>query len=411
MVKFNTLLRGYGKARRAAGTSGFPLLAALLLASLSALGAETAVSTELTFMTSLERTSSGGTGFYQIADGKFSLTSADSPGVKGQLTVDVKVADTVLLDVTKAWVKAQLAAVRFTAGKTRLSWGDGYMYNAGDVIFGGKNADLSAEELRDNNTALVALYLPFGDFSFIETAVFPPDLPVLAYQQYAQLKAANPANPFLKEPELAGPDKSSLGGRIYTKIGGVKAEAGYLYDGSTAAHKPYVSAQGHALADLHLSSSIALPVSGPLKAETAESWQITGGFLYQLPLSSNGENPSSGSLDFRLEASVMPYGSWEARVLTPEPVNPLSGTGTAPAYALSVFPQISWKSDTVFAYVRSIWSPIDLSAVAGAGLHWGPLQGFKILSGFNVQTGEKGDAYYSGGSCGWQLLLGTRFTF
>ena len=176
--------------------------------------AETVVSTELTLLANAERTESGGAGFYNVSNGKFSLSSRGLSEVKGQLTVDVKVTDTVLIDVQKAWLKAQLAAFRLTMGKTRLSWGEGYMYNAGDVIFGGKGADLSAEELRDNNAWLASLYLPVGDFSFVEAVALPPDLPVLAWQQYSQAKAAAGENPALQaalkksEPEIASPRKN-----------------------------------------------------------------------------------------------------------------------------------------------------------------------------------------------------------
>lgn len=379
--------------------------------------AETVVSTELTLLAVAERTESGKAGFYNISNGKFSLSSKGSTEVKGQLTINVKVTDTVLIDIQKAWVKAQLANFRLTMGKTRLSWGEGYMYNAGDIIFGGKGADLSAEELRDNNAWLASLYLPIGDFSFIEAVALPPDLPILAYQQYYQEMAAASENPVLQAqlkqtaPEIAGPEKTSAGGRAYAKLGGLKFETGYLWDGTEELHKPYVSLQGHFLADLHMSSSISLPAEKPLGEDTKKSWHISGGVLYQLPLSSSSENPSSGTLDMRLEAMVSPYGTWKAETVPAVQFNPLSSDGKESPYALSVFPQVSWKSNTLFAYVRSVISPIDASAISSVGLHWGPLQGFKILSSFSVQSGKEGDVYEFDGARGWQLTLGTRANF
>lgn len=394
----------------------------VLLASAFALSpmkshAETVVSTELTLLAAAERTESNDTGFYNISNGKISLSSKGSSEVKGQLTVDVKVTDTVLIDIQKAWVKAQLASFRLTMGKTRLSWGEGYMYNAGDVIFGGKGTDLSAEELRDNNEWLASLYLPVGDFSFFEVVALPPDLPILAYQQYYQAKAAAGESPTLQAqlkstaPEIVGPEKTSGGGRAYTKIGELKFETGYLWDGTEELHKPYISLQGHLLADLHISSGIALPTENPLGSDTKKSWRISGGVFYQLPLSSYGDNPSSNTLDFRLEAMVSPYGEWKAETLPAVQFNPLSADGKESPYALSVFPQVSWKSNTIFAYVRSVISPIDASAISSIGLHWGPLQDFKILSGFSIQTGDAGDVYEFDGARGWQLTLGTRVNF
>jgi len=397
---------------------GIALLASAFVLPPMTLSAETVVSTELTLMANAERTESGDTGFYNLSNGKFSLSSKGLNEVKGQLTVDVEVTDTVLIDIQKAWLKAQLAAFRLTMGKTRLSWGEGYMYNAGDVIFGGKGADLSAEELRDNNAWLASLYLPIGDFSFIEAVALPPDLPILAWQQYAQAKASADENPVLQAefkkksaPEIAGPKQTSAGGRAYTKLGGLKFETGYLWDGTDELHKPYVSLQGHLLADLHASSSIELGSDKPFSPDTKKSWRISGGALYQLPLSSYGENPSSGTLDFRFEAMVSPYGEWNAETLYAAPFNPLSGDGNASPYALSLFPQISWKSDTLFAYVRSVISPIDASAISSIGLHWAPLQGFKILSGFSLQSGNDGDVYVFDGAQGWKLSLGTRVDF
>ena len=380
--------------------------------------AETVVSTELTLLANAERKESGDTGFYNLSNGKFSLSSKGLNEVKGQLTVDVKVTDTVLIDIQKAWLKAQLANVRLTMGKTRLSWGEGYMYNAGDVIFGGKGADLSAEELRDNNAWLASVYLPVGDYSFIEALALPPDLPILAFQQYAQAKASAGENPLLQAefkkksaPEITGPEKTSAGGRVYTKLGGLKIETGYLWDGMEKLHKPYVSLQGHLLADLHASSSIDLDSGTPFSADTKKSWRISSGALYQLPLSSSGESSSSGTLDFRFEAMVSPYGEWYTETLPIAQFNPLSGEGKTSPYALSLFPQISWKSDTVFAYVRSVISPIDASAISSIGLHWAPLQGFKILSGFSVKSGNEGDVYTFNGAQGWKVLLGTRINF
>lgn len=400
---------GFCGLRRVSRIGLVVLLVAMVILLTRPAQAETVVSTELTMMAATERTGSLGFGVYNLSEGKFSLNSAGSAEVKAQLTADIKITDTVIFDITKAWVKARLAALRLTVGKTRLSWGEGFMFNAGDVIFNGKNADLSAEDLRDNNTWLTALYLPLGDFSFIEAVFLPPDLPIKEYLSSLQ-------NPSAPKPTLASFDTSSAGGRLYTKLGGLKLEAGYLWDGADALNKPYISLQGNLGADIHLSSSIGIPANDPWTTDTPKNWEISTGLLYQLSLSSGEdsgatETPTSGSLDFRLEASVKPYGEWSAQSLALPPFSFTSDGSVESPYALSVFPQISWKSDTLFVFARGIWSPVDMSGIASLGLQWGPLQGFKILTGFSLQLGETVDVYGFDRARGWQLTLGTRVNF
>ncbi len=161
--------------------SGKAILAALLPAALavaipSPAMAEVAVSGEIRAggTVDLNGTAAG----YGLA--KASLDAAPSDAVKASMRVSLDGKGKVELE--RAYFKARFpldeggSAIRLTAGKAPLSWGRGYLFNAGDPIFGAFPAftGLSASEYRVSADWLGTLYVPFGDFSFVELADLPP---------------------------------------------------------------------------------------------------------------------------------------------------------------------------------------------------------------------------------------------
>ncbi len=321
--------------------------------------------------------------------GAFSFKSSGNKNVKADLAfsfafpeTDISEAAGVpsgtvlmpLLSLDRAWVKARFPWFRVALGKTRLDWGEGFVFNAGDIIQGSTDTtvDLTAAELRTETNWLAALNIPLGRFSFIEGVYLPPEPDIDAGESIGRI------------------NKSSGGGRLYTKLAGVKIEAGYFFDQTaadnssgealSARHEPYFSLQGNLLADWYLSTSAALPDSGNPEELFRDSLNISGGLFYIKQLN------SISTISFRIEGLYNPFFSWqeESRDQNSEP----------PVYALLLYPEISWSPvDTVNLSVRSIWSPVDMSAMAAIGAGWNVFEGFDLNFYAVANAGDPDDTF------------------
>ena len=110
--------------------------------------------------------------------------------VRGRLRLEATAASVAgqrlaILQVPRAEIRWRLPVgttnVRLTTGLTRLSWGDGTLFNAGDVINGERprSVDLTAAELRTETQWLSALYVPLGPYAFIEAVALLPSADLL----------------------------------------------------------------------------------------------------------------------------------------------------------------------------------------------------------------------------------------
>jgi hypothetical protein len=94
----------------------------------------------------------------------------------------VSITSESALTLERAYVKARLAdaiggkTLRFTAGKSPLAWGRGFVFNAGDPVFGAvpTSVGIGDSEYRTAADWMGTVYLPLGDFSFAEAAELPP---------------------------------------------------------------------------------------------------------------------------------------------------------------------------------------------------------------------------------------------
>lgn len=395
-------------ARRAAFRGA--LLFAYAAAGFGA-AAETTATTEISAFVRAVGTGQGSdAAVFALSEAKLTFNSRGASDTKGQVQLDFKAGDTVLLSLSKAWIKARLDAVRLTAGKTRLSWGEGALFNAGNVIFGSTSVDLSAEDLRDDNAWLAAATVPFGDFSFLELVVLPPDPPIAAI-------LAKSANPAAADPVFGGWERVSAGGRLYTKLSGVKVEAGYLWAGesdeASAAHKPYLSLQGHLLADWHLSASARGAPDGSAVEDSAVSFGLYRQWSVPASFSAGSGDASAGTLAARFEALYRPEGSWTATdARTDASLSSfLTGTAVDSPYALLVYPELSWRTNSAYLFLRALVSPVDASARTALAFQWAPLQGFKLLGSVSAQAGGAEDLFGWDRLGSWQAALGARLTF
>ena len=247
----------------------------------------------------------------------------------------------------KAYFRARFPSFRLTAGKTRLSWGDGMLFNAGDVLYGSNSTSVSLTqtELRSTTSWLASVNYPLGFFSFAEVVLMPSE-------------ATKPSDTF-------------FGVRFYTIIKDIKVEGGYatMQESGERLHKPYLSLQGNLGFAWYLSTSVALPTTG-------DSWMISGGLFHLVELALDR------SLTLRLEFLSRPFGSWEAG-----PVSDSSAT-------LLLYPELVFAYSPSLSFnLRSIISPLDLSAMSTLGVSWNIFEAFNLIGSLSLATSDDGDLF------------------
>ena len=287
-----------------------------------------------------------------------SLTSKREGNVRGEVVLQGSSLDTApSFDsiVHKAYFKARFPSFRLTAGKTRLSWGDGALFNAGDVLFGSNDTSVSLTqaELRSTTNWLASVNYPLGFFSFAEVVVMPSETGV--------------------------PIDMLFGARYYTTVKDIKVELGYASknpESTVRVHKPYLSLQGNLGFDWYVSSSVAIPVAGDIANESSESWMISGGLFHLITL------PQDRSLTLRLEFLTRPFGSWKT--------GPVKDDDAAlllyPELALAYSPSLSFS-------LRSIISPLDVSAMSTLGMSWNIFDAFNLIGSISLATGDDDDLF------------------
>jgi hypothetical protein len=284
------------------------------------------------------------------------------------------------LEVPRAFVKTRfpLSEASFfhvTAGRARLTWGDGAYYNAGDTLFGtlGESPDFTAEDLRDETSWLAAAFVPLGRFSFVEPVVLVP-------------------LPDITEDGTVGPapaHDTSAGLRIQGKLGEIKSEVSYLFRGAESYHQPALSLQGNLGIDWYAGATTRLP--GP---DTRLPWADTPETAAEEAAGTFGllhiaEGRSGESLTLRLEGLVRPWKEWEETD---------AGAAAAPSpYGLELFGEVIWQpAQSLQFYVRTVTSPIDVSGLLVPGAAWTPYDGLTLSLFAALQAGEVTDVY------GWE---------
>ncbi len=328
--------------------------------------------------------------------GSVSFKSKGNRNVRANLQIDADISDRVSLDVSRAFVKVRFPLFRVTLGKTRVSWGEGFFFNAGDVIFEGVElqSDISgnssgglSEGLRRETAWLADVYIPLGAFSFLELTglPFPKETIETASGSLAASSLAIAIMPL---------DFGRIAGRLVTKLLGVKLEGGALYesDGVT----PYASIQGHFFLDWNASARLPIDLGN-------------GDFTAGQPLFSVGafgmwRAGGRSRLSFRLESRLLPDSLWEEQ--------DTALPGKDPGYALFLYGELSLaRSDSVNYYLRSLVSPIDRSALIFTGIDWNIYQGLNLMFQASAQVGDSNDIW------GWErfgdlaLLTGFRFKY
>ena len=264
------------------------------------------------------------------------------------------------------------------------------MFNAGDIIFGGMslNVDISQSTLRDETDIFTVVYIPLGRFSYFETVLLP--FPTL---EEIQIIPDIPGTLNLLPEDITN---VSVGGRISGKLKKTTFECGYLYEGQTKFHKPYIAAHGSLLIDWYIASSLIIPHEEPedntMEDAIKESFALSCGFFNIVGLEGDA------SLNLRLESGIFPFGEWEEWDVEEELI-PL----TSP-YGIYIFPEIVYSpNQTMSLQLRSLISPLDLSGIVISGMNWNMYQGFTLGFMATAMFGDEDDLF------GWERDSGAAF--
>ena len=325
---------------------------------------------------------------------RLDLAATGNRNVRGQLSLRAELRqeagddDAAMsgVEVERAFLRARLPGFRLTAGKTRLAWGQGRFFNAGDILFGQSPAFAAgAGEFLTAAEWLVAAYVPLGRLSFLELVALPPLHPL-------------------------GIERTDAGGRAVVRVGELTVEGGYLYAAASAAdaepeereHRAYLSLKGAAAGvDWHVSGGTALPAAAgvDLRRAAGQGLFLTGGGLAFLDL-----GPEAGVVTVLLEAGVRPWRAWDDA--TPAPAAALDH------YGVYLFPELSYRpADTWNLSLSGVLSPVDGSGVAAAGASWNIHQGLTLGLYTAMMLGEREDTFAWEQPGGVSATLLARYVF
>lgn len=263
-----------------------PALVGIALFSLPAV-AETVVSAEIQASATALISDTGISSAPASNSGSFTLgvDTERNDAVKASASVSVNSAGELALN--RAWMKARMpwliegATSRLTVGLAPLSWGKGFLFNAGDPIFGELPAmtSLSGGEYRTATAWLAAIYLPLGAFSFAE-AVYLPPIPTASSAAGDNSGTDTDASDTLRD---------RAGGRVQMTVALPflqSVEAGWLHD-ERDGERGYLAADGSLWADWYAAAAFVSRnpadslagerVAGP--DGTAADWSVSGGLF------------------------------------------------------------------------------------------------------------------------------------
>ncbi|NCC11993.1 MAG: hypothetical protein EOM32_01330 [Spirochaetia bacterium] len=286
-------------------------------------------------------------------DLKISLPSPNSGNIRGEVVLKASYPDsspTLEEVIHKAYLRARFPSFRLTAGKTRLSWGDGMLFNAGDVLYGSASTSVNLMQatLRETTGWMASLNYPLGFFSFAEAILIPSTTTRI--------------------------EDVGFGFRFYTNVGETKVEAGYATtDASGRTHKPYVSLQGNIGPDWYLSSSVILDQE--LSASSSD-FLVTGGLFHSLYFTGDR------TMTLRLEFLSRPLESWAFK-----------GQEDATC-TLLLYPELAYSPSTSLSLsLRTILSPLDLSMNTTVSASWSVFEGFSLVGYLSAPFGQSSDLF------------------
>ncbi|MFP4330224.1 MAG: hypothetical protein ACLFP6_05880 [Spirochaetaceae bacterium] len=315
---------------------------------------------------------------------------------------DPEAAD-LRLTIPRAFIRARFPLgesylFRATFGKSRVTWGDGALYNAGDLVFGeaGGGADLfSTTGVREETDWLITAFFPLGQFSFFEPLLLVPE---------GELVGDEGGDGTTEGALLAGApsiEETAAGGRLQWQLWNLKMEGGYLFSAADNEQDLSFSLQGNIGPDVYGGVATTFPTGGPTP-DPREELRITAGAYHQY------RYRSSGLLTFRLEALIYPEGIWEESAATALK----RPCGLEPPCGVSLYPEVSWvPSEAVTLFTRAVLSPVDGSGVVITGGEWNIYEGLTLGAYVAAQGGGSEDRYSFDRPGGGSLTTRIRYLY
>ncbi|HDQ15220.1 MAG TPA: hypothetical protein ENN41_10450, partial [Sediminispirochaeta sp.] len=128
------------------------ILIVVVFTSSIALGAEIRLSMEAEFFNFLQ---SGADledwKYFQSGSAGLAFRNMGSRNIRGELSVDLVESGGIAaptgeapaaIDLRRLYIRPAFGDVLVSLGKTRSTWGAGYLFNSGDVIFGSESTDV-----------------------------------------------------------------------------------------------------------------------------------------------------------------------------------------------------------------------------------------------------------------------------
>ncbi|MFO7849759.1 MAG: hypothetical protein R6V67_07340, partial [Spirochaetia bacterium] len=327
---------------------------------------------------SLDFSEAGGTGTSELSN---TLQSAIGPEVQ----------------LKRLYIRPAFGDVLVSLGKTRSTWGAGYAFNAGDIIFGSDTVDFDtrSDDPRTETAWLSNAEVPFGTFDFFEIIVLPGNFSYADPQESDLGAQVEPPSP----PPI---EKASGGARISLERGIFNFQTGYLFRGDRIAgmgetgHRAYISIEGIEPVSWHISSSATADADFSSAKKIEKSWMITGGASHDHTVFYDR------TLSWNLEFLAKPYSSFEEE-----------DTETADGYGLFLYPTISFTPRGGLSFsLRSILSPVDISAYTTLGMDWNIYEELTLQAYTSVQLGEVGaDVFHLNKPRGISCSMGAQYKY
>lgn len=262
------------------------------------------------------------------------------------------------LSVSKAYLKARFDDIRLTAGKAPISWSDGLVFNAGDRVLNTSiaNTELAASEISDTYLFQNTLSWYFSGFSFLEGILLPGS----SLNTNSAEFAAGARGQF-----IPGSGGSS-----------VKLESGALFQntGENGKIRAYASVQGNLEVDYFLGVYSSADLDENFTDDVYTNMGITAGFYTSIPIGFRD------MISIRAEGEILPDGIWGKKD---------SGFETDSYYGLQLYTDISYPADSSLdLMLRSMISPIDLSAQLIPVIIWKPMEGFSLIGTASIALGS-----------------------
>ncbi len=302
----------------------------------SSLFASIDITSEVSLINSIMFNSTTDSSYTQSGNALVTLSSSGYKNIKADIALIAgfsSLDETPSATLDRITIKARFPSFRILMGKTRLDWGEGELFNAGNVLFedDANNAPLINDALVLQRKWLTAITYPLSSFSFLEGALIVPTTNNNAVDVKGGL-------------------------RYYNSEGRFKIETGAAVDKEEVT--PYMSISGSLIIEMALSASISIPFDGN-EEKLKESLSFSSSLFHIFSFL------NQDTLSLTVEALYTPFTkAW-----------------------LYLYPSVQYQlSNGILLSIRSIVSPLDLSASVTGGVRWNIFEGL-VISGF-VNTND-----------------------